>query len=301
MRIFFFVNIILFTILPAGRVFSQGYTGKVRNDSAYIVLNIPVPADGWRQFAAQWGISPEQLIQINPTISTVELGLPTEVWMPIAHLLRNDSVQGHTAIYHIVGKSEGLYRIGKWYGNQPVSVIKARNKLRSDALKPGQQLLMGFIPAFVNDTTFNTRPVVQQISNPVPVGSVSDSAFAESKPVAKPAPPRKILSYSGEGLFASEYSLTEGGAVRKAGRASSFKSESGWADGKFYLLSSSIKPGTVVKVVNQTTGVIIYAKVVGPLPDIRQNNGLSLRVSSAAAAMLGYWEEEGAFDLSWEY
>lgn len=88
------------------------------------------------------------------------------------------------------------------------------------------------------------------------------------------------------GVFRNLYeSQTKNNTVESAmGIAGVFKSKnSGWKDGKYYCLNNSIPPGTVVKITSEATGKSIYAKVLDLMPDIRQNAGLLICVSSAAA------------------
>lgn len=279
---------------------SQGFTGKVKNDSAFVEISVS-SFTGWEPIAQQWGIPVEKLQLYNPTLSSSLTGTSAVIWVPIYNLLKNEECDGCTAVYHFVGKSEGLYRIGKWYGNQPVAALKKRNNLRSDALSPGQKLLVGYLLTTGNTEagTVSNSPVEPKTDTIISLmeGSVAE----EIKDIPKPPPPRKMLSYTGEGAFAGEFKPEAGSNVKKTGKASSFKSESGWSDGRFYLLNSSLKSGLVVKISNPSTGVFLYAKVVGPLPDIKQNQGLSLRLNNAAATLLGFWEEEKSFELTWEY
>lgn len=66
-----------------------------------------------------------------------------------------------------------------------------------------------------------------------------------------------------------------------------FKTTSGWQDGKYYLLIDGVATGTIVKLINPDNNKAIYAKVLGQMNGIRQNEGLDTRISNAAAATLG--------------
>jgi rare lipoprotein A (peptidoglycan hydrolase) len=46
-------------------------------------------------------------------------------------------------------------------------------------------------------------------------------------------------------------------------------------------------PGTIVKIINNANGKSVYAKVLDLIPDIKQNAGLIICVSNAAADVLG--------------
>ena len=66
-----------------------------------------------------------------------------------------------------------------------------------------------------------------------------------------------------------------------------FKTSSGWQDAKYYLLIDKVEPGTIVRIINPSNNAAIYAKVLGEMSGIRQNQGLNIRISNAAASALG--------------
>ncbi len=71
-----------------------------------------------------------------------------------------------------------------------------------------------------------------------------------------------------------------------------FKTASGWQDAKYYLLIDAVQPGTIIKVVNPTNNKVIYAKVLGEMSGIRQNEGLNIRLSNAAVSALQITEQD---------
>ena len=87
--------------------------------------------------------------------------------------------------------------------------------------------------------------------------------------------------------------------INEAGSGAVFKSNSGWQDGKYYCLHNTAAPGTIIKVTANSTGKTIYAKVLDVIPDIKQNSGLIIRISNAAAQELGIGEAK--FDCSLSY
>jgi hypothetical protein len=50
---------------------------------------------------------------------------------------------------------------------------------------------------------------------------------------------------------------------------------------------NGLPSGTIVKVSNPANNKVIYAKVLGELPAMKQSEGLLLRLSNAAVAELG--------------
>ena len=91
-----------------------------------------------------------------------------------------------------------------------------------------------------------------------------------------------VKNIGDEGYFAAQF---QKGKTEVSGDASTFKTASGWLDKKYYILINSIDAGTIVRItVNRKT---VYAKVLGPLPDVKEDYGLLLRISNAAATVLG--------------
>jgi LysM repeat protein len=98
------------------------------------------------------------------------------------------------------------------------------------------------------------------------------------------------------GVFKDTYESQTNNAQLEAaeGTAGVFKSTSGWADKKYYCLHNSASPGTIIKVTNPANGKFVFAKVLDLMPDIKQNEGLLLIISNAAADELG--AAEGNFN-----
>ena len=74
--------------------------------------------------------------------------------------------------------------------------------------------------------------------------------------------------------------------------SSIFKTTSGWQDGKYYLLINGVEPGTIVKLTNPGNSKTIYAKVLYSMDKIRENQGVDIRISDAAASSLAVSETD---------
>ena len=74
--------------------------------------------------------------------------------------------------------------------------------------------------------------------------------------------------------------------------SSIFKTTSGWEDGKYYLLINGVEPGTIVKITNPSNSKIVYAKVLYAMDKIRENQGVDIRISDAAASSLSVSETD---------
>ena len=187
-------------------------------------------------------------------------------------------------ILHAVGEKETLYGIGKKY-NVSVSQITSWNKLKTTNIHKGQHLIVGYMTVGtaeavpVNNTAADTKVTPQVINAPAVITPQTSAAV----PVKKTETPVVQNSVTNEeGVFASFYQKI---GKELSGAAATFKTASGWLDKKYYVLMNNVTEGTVVKVASNNKTV--YAKVLGPLPDIKEDSGLLVRISNAAAASLG--------------
>jgi len=90
-----------------------------------------------------------------------------------------------------------------------------------------------------------------------------------------------------EMFFPKTNNITE--KISKTGEAATFNSTSGITDRKFYVLTNNILPGTVVRI-TALNKKAICARVLGPIPESINSQGLLLYMSNAAAKALGMKE-----------
>jgi LysM repeat protein len=133
-------------------------------------------------------------------------------------------------------------------------------------------------------------PVVVQ-----PVKQVEKPAVKEEPKYEPPVVQKPKAEIKGTGYFKANFEQQikrQPAAKEQVTSAGVFKTSSGWSDGKYYLLIDNVPSGTIVKVSNPTNNKVIYAKVLGEMAGIRQNSGLDIRISNAAAAALEIPEQD---------
>jgi LysM repeat protein len=213
-----------------------------------------------------------------------------------------------TPIYHTVARQETLYRISTIYNKVPITDIKKWNNLTSDALSEGTKLIVGY-SGEKNVTETKTVAVKEPVKE-VPVvekpkkddspriktageEEINTKAKEEKKEVSQPKTPAVITNTKAKdfngGFFKNIFDdqTNNKQLVNESGTGGVFKSTSGWEDGKYYCLHNTATAGTIVRITNKTTGKSVYAKVLDMIPDIKQNAGLLIRISNAAADALG--------------
>ena len=241
-------------------------------------------------------------------------------------------------VYHTVNGKEGLYRIGVNYNKLSLESLKKWNNIRGESASNGTSLIIGYLKVKKDLSTLATSAKVKPfekskdiavLKKDNPVVLVTNDPFGGAKKkILTPVKENEVLTEPEEKITpvavkAAEtvvhsavtnvpYKNFNGGyfkvlynkqlnsdIVSEKGSAAVFKSNSGWQDGKYYCLHNSASAGTIIKITSTATGKFIYAKVLDVIPDLKQNNGLIIRISNAAAQELGVGEEK--FDCTLSY
>ncbi len=253
------------------------------------------------------GLSIGQVLKVpvkNGT--TIVAQQPTLKIETVAPKITPVAIKNGEAIYHTVASKETLYGVSKKY-SVTVADIKKWNNLTADGLSEGAKIIVGYN----GDTKSEAVDIVKKemakeevkktvIETPKVVEVKKVEPVNEIKPVVTPVAVKNIGNGYNGGFFKAAFD-TKGGweAAKENGTAAVFKSTSGWDDGKYYCLHNTATQGSIVKITNNTSGKIIYAKVLDIIPDIKQNAGIVVRISNAAAAELGVGENQ--FDCTINY
>ena len=285
------------------------------------------PKETLYSLARQYNIPPKELAAYNdiPVTTGLTIGqvikipvkgkipvvktIPSAKAEPIVKKTETNVESGSVPVYHKVEKKETLYHISKLNPNVTVDDIKKWNNLSGDGVSEGTNLIVAYVkgatvkegkaPTPVKEvlTTVDavrpkTAPVKENIPDKAVVVTESKTAPVKTMEPAK-GEINKITgkSFNG-GYFKSLYAEQTANKTLKeeTGTAAIFKSTSGWEDGKYYCLHNTAPAGSIVKITNKNTQKSIYAKVLDVIPDLKQNNGIMIRLSNAAADELGAGE-----------
>ena len=239
-------------------------------------------------------------------------------------------------IYHVVGEKEWMYKISSIYNDVPVTSLEKWNKIKRDDVKQGTTLIIGFLKV-KTDLSPLAIGISSNPATNVPAAdlankglkpadesaqSASKTSPPNSSPLYRPEPTKTVtatasntsatttivpvsnanekvnnyaITHSNGGFFSIDYT---GSGKSASGVAGTFKSTSGWTDGKYYALMNGLPVGSIIRV-SGLNGKTIYAKVLGQLPEMKESNGLIIRISSAASAELGLGEGKFPVDIKY--
>jgi rare lipoprotein A (peptidoglycan hydrolase) len=150
---------------------------------------------------------------------------------------------------------------------------------------------VGATPPVVQEERKKTRKEIRKEKEAAEKKAVADENIntnpEKETPVAETSKTVSGKSTGGPGfkkLYETQIKNTE--TTEVTGSAGVFKSTSGWTDNKYYCLYSDASAGTIIKITNTANGKFVFAKVVDNIPDIKQNEGLVIVISNAAADAL---------------
>ena len=304
------------------------------NTSKIYLLHTVVPKENFYSIGRLYNVTAKELASYNNLQFENGLSVGETIKIP---LTENNFLQAGSAgegealipVYHSVLPKEGLYRISINYNKVSLTNIKKWNHLQSDDVSIGTSLIVGYLKVNKTESLLASKGVKANIeitpggkteAKPVPPAPIIEDRMPPvKKPDVEKEEPKNAttaqtdehkvtvttvntkstVNFSG-GYFKKLYDdqAERKSPVNVTGSGGTFKSNSGWQDGKYYCFNNDAPPGSVVKITDNATGKSVYAKVLDAIPDIKQNSGLAIIVSNAAAEELGSGDK---FDCALSY
>lgn len=292
-------------------VFAQNQLLVQSSSKGLYLTHKVAPKENFYSVGRLYNISPKEIEAFNGLDMNKGLVIGQVIKVPLNASNFSQTVANGQPVYYIVEPKEGLYRVSLKNNNVLMADLRKWNKLSSDKIAPGEKLIVGFLTASkennnvvqivkepeVKPTAEEKKPVV--LTNQETVVANKDEPKKEEvkkqepekkvePPVTKPVNTVAVNDGSG-GYFKSQFDQqikVQPAKNEQTASAGIFKTASGWQDGKFYALMDNIEPGTIIRIINPTNNKAIYAKVLGEMSGIRQNQGYDVRISNAAASAL---------------
>lgn len=292
-KIVFFVFIILlsYTSFAQKKIIVSG------NFPSIYINHKVAQGDTWYGISRLYKLDVITLAKYNNTSAASILNIGQIVAIPLD---KNNFTQTGQAgenetlvpVHYVVNPGDNVFRIGQNFGKLRLDFLREWNDLNNDIIQPGQKIIIGHLivenkqvgivldRAGTNNNVNETTTVTAGTATTKP--ATNETTTTETKePIAK------TNSADDEGFFAADFptKLNPNKAIVKNGDAASFKTTSGWNDRKYYALINDVAPGTIIRI-TATNGRSVCAKVLGALPDMKENKTLLLRISNAAASVL---------------
>jgi hypothetical protein len=234
------------------------------------------------------------------------------------------------AIYHSVQAKETFQSVSNLYHIDKSNII-SWNNISGEKMNVGDKVIIGFLKVDKNlsplaaqgmgprtepnlskpqekgqATTIKTEPSAKEerkeVIKPTEVKKEEEKKEIISTNLSEPKPtkvlPDNSIEYIGNGYFENDF-LSQISNKKSTETTTlsggSFKSTSGWSDGKFYILIDGVEKGKIVKVTNPLNNKSIYAKVLASISETKPGAKELFLISNATVAQLGV--QGNIFDL----
>jgi hypothetical protein len=303
----------------AGQLTIEGGPGK------FYLSHTVVAKENWYSIGRLFNSPPHDIASFNDLNFDKPLEVATVIRIPLnaANFDQKDvksAGESLIPVYHVVEDKEWMFKVSSIYNDVPVTSLEKWNKIKRDDVKKGTSLIVGFLKVKTDLSPLamgvSSNPAAGVSAVPVknadPVSSQTTAVQTPTKPTIAATtssttnsvipvsnPPERVNNYaithSNGGFFSIDYA---GVGKSVSGTAGTFKSTSGWTDGKYYALMNGVAVGTIVRITAANTKTV-YAKVLGQLPDMKESAGLLIRISNAASAELGLGEGKFSVDIKY--
>ena len=276
-----------------------------KSDKGLYLDHKVVPKESFYSVGRKFNITPKDLADFNKLDMNKGLFIDQVIKIPLN--ADNFDQQGNSGapVYYKNG-GDDLEKISSFANNVPVDKLMDWNDISSAGTVSSSQVIVGFLKGTgFSSITIKPKPrpvqaVVKTKKKKDPVTIVNEEPKTE-KPEEKKADPVVISKPEvkndpqGMGYFKTHFEQQARliPPVKTVTVTSGiFKTTSGWEDAKYYMLIDSVQPGMIVKVTNPANNKSVFAKVLGQMSGIRQNAGLDIRISNAAASVLEIGEDD---------
>lgn len=205
-----------------------------------------------------YGLSLEELYDHNPafrTDPTLRIGSRVVIPVPNRAIIRFKTekyvAKSCTPIYYVVQEHDNLFQISKRYFEMPVDSVLKHNRLKDNNIRPGQLLLVGWLP-----------------SSGIPVSW------------------RPVRKYSLSNALQERYTDDKKKRREVISQGVCFWQKDSKEKGDLYALHREAAVGTIIAVTNPMYDATVYAKVIGRIPAGYKSN-IEIVLSPEAARKIG--------------
>jgi len=282
-------------------VSSQTGDLEIKNsDKGFYLEHKVIAKENFYSIGRLYNVHPRFIAAFNSLDMNKGLNLGQVLRIPLTDSNFSQRVNKGTPVYYRAGDKENLGRVGA-ANKVPVENLRSWNNLSGDNLSSGKKLIVGFLTsgelASLKETEIKTdKPVdVKEDESKVKKDEAKTNTIVKeetkkTEPIYAQVKEEIKTADIEEGFFKSFFNQQI--KIKPVSREETvtsgiFKTIYGWRDKKYFMLIDKVEPGTIVKITNPSNNKVVYAKVLYGMEGIRQNLGLDIRISNAAADALG--------------
>jgi LysM repeat protein len=312
-------------------VFSPGQDLEIKTGSkGFFLVHKVAPKEGLFPLGRMYNVHPRHIANYNGIDFNKGLAIGQEIYIPLTDTNFKQAVNSGVPVYYTAANKESLVNISTKF-KAPMNYLRSWNKVNENSVAANSKLIIGFLitnelkdkvltittpmDPTVEESVSDVKKMEEQKQKVTDVAkqpevkkedpkNVEPDVKKETPPIVKEEPKKsepvvvkqtETDNSNGTGYFKNNfyqqvklYPVTKDQTVT----SSIFKTTTGWHDGKYYLLINGVEPGTIVRITNPSNNKIVFAKVLYSMDKIRENQGVDIRISDAAAATLAVSETD---------
>jgi len=245
------------------------------------------PGETLYSLCRKFNTSIDLVYQFNPRIEGSLLTVGQRIWIPVMSLLHDPpATPPIIAVHYRVRPGETLFRIARIYLHQEVEALMARNTLGDHQIRPGQSLIIGWLPGALQ-------------SSDAQLLKGTDSTNVRSYQGVHVVPSTGIQSIS------RKDSLTASKAERvlkvKHTPGVAYQIQTTGGQKKYFALHNKAALNSYIEITNPMFNTRVLAKVIGKIPDGVYPGDIEIIVSPAVARDLHVLDRRFYVQLKYLY
>lgn len=221
-------------------------------------------------------------------------GLKFKIPVDKYNYIRIEGMVDSRPLYYKADEEDNLHSISRMF-NVSQGTIQRWNHMNDAAIAARQVLQVGWITYDKSQKPFPSS--VLPLKPDTPLAKIPKPGLTSSKPqkpVGKPVKDSMIRtviaidSAEEETVLEQQFKAeNQGISLTEEAGAAVFYNLKAAQEGIYYAFHNMARKGSVIKVLNPASGKIIYAKVIGPIPNLKEYHNAIVGLSSNAIPALG--------------
>lgn len=246
--------------------------------------------------AKRYSVPPAILADANQV--SYQDGLAEGRWFRIPvddyNFIRIESVVKSRPIFYRVGPEDDLRSVSRLVSVSQ-SAIQRWNHINTQDIQPGNILQIGWVSYDADQKPFGYPDTVRAIASSPAVKPAAKPAVPATAATTRPATPAGTTKTATDtaadipSAFEELYGLQIQGVSQneESGAAVFYPLRTKAAPGVYYAFHNTAAKGTILKITNPANEKVVYAKVIGPVPNLKEYYNSIIGLSSNAAKALG--------------
>lgn len=223
------------------------------------------------QIRSKYGLSENELSQMNPSIRMNQINAGQWLNIPIEHLMQYNTTLKESdeliPVYYQAKPKESLFSISRNKTKWNVSTLQMQNHLKLPQIRQDQMLIIAYLSQLMD-----AKPLKAESSllpkKEEPIGQPDNSPVEESVPSSDMKPSQPLLSNYKNEVRGVAFCTNSSGSSN------------------YFALYNKVKRGSLIEIYNPVVEKSVLAKVVGKIP-ANYSSDIQVVVSNSVMESVG--------------